>query len=90
MPVIPISFALGVGVGGALIDVTSYVEGGDGITRSYGKQDQFRDTSPGTFTVTLSNRDGRFTPNNVPTVVTATTLTASTLLAAVSFTTANN
>ena len=89
MPVIPISFALGVGVGGALIDVTSYVEGGDGITRSYGKQDQFRDTSPGTFTVTLSNRDGRFTPNNVPTVVTATTLTASTLLAAVSFTTAS-
>ena len=65
MPAIStIQFALGVGAAGALVDVSSYVEFSDGITKTMGKQDQFRDTQPGTFTVTLSNRDGRFTPNN--------------------------
>jgi hypothetical protein len=65
MPAVtPIQFALGVGASGALTDVSTYVEAGEGIGRSYGKQDQFRDTEPGTFTITLNNRDGRFTPNN--------------------------
>lgn len=73
MPVIaPIQFALGVGASGALVDVSTYVEFGDGITKSTGKQDQFRDTQPGTFIVTLSNRDGRFTPNNAASAYAAT------------------
>lgn len=89
MPVVsPIQFSVGIGASGALVDVSAYVEFGDGINKSMGKTDQFRDTEPGTFSVTLNNRDGRFTPNNTPTVVTATTLSASTAVGATSFTTA--
>jgi hypothetical protein len=64
--------ALGVGAGGALVDVSTFVAFEYGITRAMGRQDQFRDVSPGTFMFTLNNYDGRFTPNNLASAYAAT------------------
>lgn len=55
---------MGVGSAGAMVDVSSYVEFEEEVTRSYGRHDEFRDTSGGTFSFTLDNHDGRFTPGN--------------------------
>ena len=60
----PHQVALACGTGGAYVDVTSYVEFGEGLTYTYGRPDQFSDPTPGTFTFTLNNSDGRFTPGN--------------------------
>lgn len=63
-PIAPHVITMAVGVSGAYIDVSTYVEFGEGISYTYGRQTQFDDTSPGTFTFTLNNSDGRFTPDN--------------------------
>ena len=60
----PIQIAMGFGAAGALIDISSYVEYGEGISHSWGKQDQFRDVVPRSLTFVLNNADGRFTPGN--------------------------
>lgn len=73
-PITPHQVALACGAGGAYVDVTSYVEFGEGITYGYGRPDQFSDPVPGTFKVTLNNSDGRFTPGN-PSSPLATTVT---------------
>lgn len=49
---------------GQMVEVTSYIQGPEGVTFSYGRQDEFRDTGPAQFSFTLENQDGRFTPNN--------------------------
>jgi len=63
-PISPHKIALACGPDGTYVDVTDYVEFGNGITRSVGRTDQFTDTAPGTFGFTLNNADGRFTPGN--------------------------
>lgn len=70
----PHQIALACGTNGAYVDVTSYVEFGEGITFAGGRQDQFSDTTPQTFTFTLNNSDGRFTPGNTGSPL-ATTVT---------------
>lgn len=49
---------------GVLVDVSPYVRGQVGVTKTPVRTDQFRDTAPATFTFTLDNYDGRFTPGN--------------------------
>lgn len=56
--------AMGVGVSGAMVDVSSYVDLEAGVSRSWGRQSEFEDAAPGTFSFTLDNNDGRFTPGN--------------------------
>jgi len=66
MPVIsPYYVAMACGTAGAYVDITSYVSWapGEGVAGSWGKQDQFRDTNPGTWSFYLNNLDGRFTPD---------------------------
>jgi hypothetical protein len=60
----PVSAALGVGTGGALVDVSSYLRANDGVERRWGQDDDFYAVSPGTFSFALDNADGRFTPDN--------------------------
>lgn len=56
---------LGVPAPGNLVDITSLVDLDAGITRRWGRDDQFADApTPGTLTFIVDNRDGRFTPNN--------------------------
>lgn len=50
--------------GGVWNDVTSYVYHRDGINITRGRQDEAGDLEPGTLTLTLNNRDGRFSPRN--------------------------
>lgn len=45
-------------------DVTDYVEGDAGVSITYGRSDGFSTVEPGRCTLTLDNRDGRFTPDN--------------------------
>lgn len=68
--------ALGVGAGGAMVDVSTYAKLDDGITRRYGTQSEFDPAAPGQYTFTLDNLDGRFTPDS--TAVYATPLTRGT------------
>lgn len=60
----PNQIAMGIGTGGAMVDVTQYAQLDTGIVRTWGRQSEFDDTTPGQFTFTLDNYDGRFTPNN--------------------------
>lgn len=46
-------------------DVTDYVEAQRGLSIQWGRGDQFSSPQPSRLTVTLDNRDGRFTPENV-------------------------
>ncbi len=64
MPRLDLAVALGVGVGGALVDVSSYARLTDGLTRRWGRDDAFYGVDPGTFSFVLDNSDGRFTPDN--------------------------
>lgn len=43
-------------------DVTAYVEGDESIDITYGRSDELATPEPNACTVTLDNRDGRFTP----------------------------
>lgn len=63
--VTPINLAMAVGASGAFVDVTSYLTGTKTINATWGQTDPFRDVEAGTFTFTLDNFDGRFTPGNV-------------------------
>jgi hypothetical protein len=47
-----------------MVDVSDWVEFGEGITYTYGRQTQYDDVQPGLFSFTLNNNDGRFTPDN--------------------------
>lgn len=49
---------------GVLVDVSQYVRGQVGVIKTPVRTDQFRDTAPATFTFTLDNYDGRFTPGS--------------------------
>ena len=49
----------------ALVDVSAYVRGVDGVSKTATRTDQFRDAQSVTFTFTLENYDGRFTPGNL-------------------------
>ena len=55
---------MGVGSAGAMTDVSTYVDLIAGINYSYGRDSEFDDAAPGTFSFTLDNPDGRFTPEN--------------------------
>lgn len=46
------------------VDVSAFVEGQQPITTTRGRQDEFSEAQPSTLTLTLDNRDGRFTPGN--------------------------
>lgn len=59
-----VGIALACGTAGAYVDVTSYLVTDTPVTREWGKQSDFEDDGPGTFSFTLDNRDGRFTPDN--------------------------
>lgn len=58
------SVAMGVGVAGAMVDVSDYADLQAGVSRTWGRQSEFDDAAPGTFSFTLNNADGRFTPGN--------------------------
>lgn len=64
MPRLTMQAALGVGLLGALEDVSSYVRLPDGVARSWGRGDAYFGAEPGTFSLVLDNADGRFTPEN--------------------------
>lgn len=64
MPRIALAAALGLGAGGALVDVSSYVKLEKPIDRTYGRTRQYDDIEPGSFSFVLDNQDGRFTPDN--------------------------
>lgn len=55
---------MGVGSSGAMTNVSTYVDLVAGIDYEYGRSSEFDDTAPGTFSFTLDNADGRFTPDN--------------------------
>lgn len=55
---------MGVGTAGAMTDVSAYVDLEAGIDYSYGRDSEFDDAGPGTFSFTVDNPDGRFTPDN--------------------------
>jgi len=61
----PFKVALACGTAGAYVDVTAYASWapGEGVAGSWGRQDQFRDTTPGAWSIYLENYDGRFTPD---------------------------
>ena len=70
----PHQIAMGVGTSGAMVDVSSYVSFVAGVSNSWGRGDEFRDTGPRAFSFTLDNYDGRFTPGNSSSAL-ATTVT---------------
>lgn len=45
-------------------DITQYVYVEDGINLSFGRSDEASDAEPASMSLTLNNRDGRFTPRN--------------------------
>ena len=51
-------------INGSWLDITSFVYQRDGITISCGKTQRGDTSQPATCTITLDNRDGRFSPNN--------------------------
>lgn len=46
------------------VDVSDYVEGHQAVTITRGRGDEFAEAQPSTLTLTLDNKDGRFTPGN--------------------------
>lgn len=58
-------FAIALGAAGALVEVTDYVLFNEGdVAYKWGQDRRFDDPVPGTFSLTLKNEDGRFTPDN--------------------------
>lgn len=57
-------FSLAVGVAGAYVDVTTDVLWDNGVTRSWGTQNQFIAVSPGVYQFTLDNRTGKYSSDN--------------------------
>lgn len=64
MPRMIQQLALGVGVAGALVDVSADVDLDVGVEYSWGRESEFYDADPGRFTFTLNNSTGRYTPDN--------------------------
>lgn len=64
MPRIAQSLAMGVGVAGALVDVSADVNLSEGVKYSWGRKSQFFDADPGRFSFTLDNPSGKYTPEN--------------------------
>ena len=64
-------FALGLGGGGALVDVSAYVDADEGFGRLWGREGSFEQRRPGEFSFTLTNADGRFTPGSTAVYATA-------------------
>lgn len=51
-------------IAGAWADITEYVYQRDGLTIARGRRDEGSEVNPTTLTLTLDNRDGRFSPRN--------------------------
>jgi hypothetical protein len=66
--------AMGVGVAGALVDVSADVDIDRGVEYSWGRESEFFDADPGRFSFTLNNSTGKYTPDNTAGGL-ATTLT---------------
>lgn len=71
-------------------DVSSYVEGQSLVTITRGRSDEFSDVTPSRLTVTLDNRDGRFTPGyasgaNYPNVLKGTPIRVTATWSAVTY-----
>jgi hypothetical protein len=65
---------MGVGTAGAMVDISTHVDLEAGIDRSWGREDEFRDTRPGTFSFVVDNSTGDYTPGNTASSL-ATTVT---------------
>jgi hypothetical protein len=63
-PLIPRDITVEMDVGGTWTDVTSKVYGRDPLTISRGRTDEASQVDPSRLTMTLNNRDGRFSPRN--------------------------
>jgi hypothetical protein len=72
--------------GTSLVDVLPFVRGPEGIAKTGVRQDQFMDASAGTFTFTLNNYNGPFTPST-RTGFPSTTLSSNSSLGATSIST---
>jgi len=53
-----------IGAPSVLTEATTYVDLEVGVERSWGRQSEFDDPRPGSFSFTVDNADGRFTPGN--------------------------
>ena len=56
LPRLSLQVALGVGVAGALVDVSSYAQLEVGISRRWGRDDSFSTVEPGVFSFVLDNQ----------------------------------
>jgi hypothetical protein len=59
----PIAVTAELLINGTFTDISAYIYLRDAITIDGGRQDEAGTPSPATLTLTLNNRDGRFTPN---------------------------
>lgn len=59
------SLAMGVGVGGALVDVSDDARLTPGVEYSWGRESQFFGVDPGRFSFVLDNASGKYTPDNI-------------------------
>lgn len=63
-PVTPTKVRVDLQINGAWMDVTGYVQTAEGITITRGRTDEAASAQASSCTLTLNNRDGRFTPSN--------------------------
>ncbi len=63
-PTFPLSLKFELLVNGTWIDVTSFVYQRDNVVITRGLPDETQSATPSQMTLTLNNRDGRFSPNN--------------------------
>ena len=63
-PQFPLSTKVELLINGTWLDVTDFVYYRDGITITRGLPDETQSVTPSQMTLTLDNRDGRFSPNN--------------------------
>ncbi len=63
-PNVPATITVTLLLNGTQTDISQYVYARDGITITGGQQDESSTVQPATLTLTLNNRDGRFSPNN--------------------------
>lgn len=68
----PLQVAMGVGTAGAMVDVSTYADLQEGVSRSWGRRTEYEDVPPGEFSFVLDNADGRFTPGNTNSPLTTT------------------
>lgn len=58
------ALAMGVGVGGSLVDVSADVQLDPGVEYSWGRRSDFFGVDPGQFSFVLDNASGKYTPEN--------------------------